>query len=101
MVSAWAINNNLVLGQVKVSEKSNEITAIPKLLELITLKGCTVTIDAMGCYQEIAHKIIEQEADYILAVKENQKQLHQDIVESLGLGKTFRSIYWKIWTIGA
>ena len=79
MVSAWASNNNLVLGQVKVSEKSNEITAIPKLLELITVKGCTVTIDAMGCQQEIARKIIKEEANYILAVKENQKQLHQDI----------------------
>ena len=90
MVSAWATNNNLVLGQVKVSEKSNEITAIPKLLELITVKGCTVTIDAMGCQQEIAHKIIEQQADYILAVKENQKQLHQDIVDEFRFGKNIQ-----------
>jgi len=90
MVSAWATNNNLVLGQVKVSEKSNEITAIPKLLELITVKGCTVTIDAMGCQQEIARKIIEQEADYILAVKENQKQLHQDIVDEFRFGKNIQ-----------
>ncbi len=87
MVSAWATNNNLVLGQVKVSEKSNEITAIPKLLELIAIKGCTVTIDAMGCQQEIARKIIEQEANYILAVKENQKQLHQDIIDEFRFGK--------------
>ncbi len=87
MVSAWATNNNLVLGQVKISEKSNEITAIPKLLELITVKGCTVTIDAMGCQQEIARKIIEQEADYILAVKENQKQLYQDIADEFRFGK--------------
>lgn len=87
MVSAWATNNNLVLGQVKVSEKSNEITAIPKLLELITVKGCTVTIDAMGCQQEIARKIIKEEANYILAVKENQKQLHQDIVDEFRFGK--------------
>jgi len=87
MVSAWATNNNLVLGQVKVSEKSNEITAIPKLLELITVKGCTVTIDAMGCQQEIASKIIDQEANYILAVKENQKQLHQDIVDEFRFGE--------------
>ena len=65
MVSAWATNNNLVLGQVKVSEKSNEITDIPKLLELTTVKGCIVTIDAMGCQQDIALKTIEQEADYI------------------------------------
>lgn len=66
------------LGQVKVSGESNEITTIPKLLELITIKGCIVTIDAMGCQQEIAGKIIQQEADYVLAVKENQKQLYQD-----------------------
>jgi len=90
MVSAWATNNNLVLGQVKVSEKSNEITAIPKLLELITVKGCTVTIDAMGCQQEIAGKIIDQGANYILAVKENQKQLHQDIVDEFRFGKNIQ-----------
>jgi predicted transposase YbfD/YdcC len=87
MVSAWATNNNLVLGQVKVSEKSNEITAIPKLLELIAVKGCTVTIDAMGCQQEIARKIIEQQANYILAVKENQKQLYQDIEDEFRFGQ--------------
>jgi predicted transposase YbfD/YdcC len=87
MVSAWASNNNLVLGQVKVSEKSNEITAIPKLLELITVKGCTVTIDAMGCQQDIARKIIKEEANYILAVKENQKQLHQDVQDEFRFGK--------------
>jgi len=90
MVSAWATNNNLVLGQIKVSEKSNEITAIPRLLELITVKGCTVTIDAMGCQQEIAHKIIEQEANYILAVKENQKQMHQDIVDEFRFSKNIQ-----------
>jgi predicted transposase YbfD/YdcC len=87
MVSAWATKNNLVLGQVKVSEKSNEITAIPKLLELITVKGCTVTIDAMGCQQEIARKIIKEGANYILAVKENQKQLYQDIEDEFRFGK--------------
>ena len=87
MVSAWSTENNLVLGQVKVSEKSNEITAIPKLLELLVIKGCTITIDAMGCQQDIAAKIIELEADYVLAVKENQKQLHQDILEEFKFGK--------------
>jgi len=87
MVSAWASNNNMVLGQLKVSEKSNEITAIPKLLELITIKGCTITIDAMGCQQEIATKIIKQEANYILAVKDNQKQLHLDIQDEFKFGK--------------
>lgn len=91
MVSAWATNNNLVLGQVKVSEKSNEITAIPRLLELITVKGCIVTIDAMGCQQDIALKIIEQEADYILAVKENQKQLYQDIADEFRFGKNIQT----------
>lgn len=91
MVSAWATNNNLVLGQVKVSEKSNEITAIPKLLELIAVKGCTVTIDAMGCQQEIAGKIIEQQANYILAVKENQKQLYQDIEDEFRFGQQIKT----------
>lgn len=88
MVSAWASKNNMVLGQVKVSEKSNEITAIPKLLELIAIKGCTITIDAMGCQQEIATKIIKQQANYILAVKDNQKLLHQDIQDEFKFGKT-------------
>lgn len=91
MVSAWASKNNMVLGQVKVSEKSNEITAIPKLLELITVKGCIVTIDAMGCQENIAEAIIEQEADYILAVKENQKQLHQDILDEFRFSKNIDS----------
>ena len=90
MVSAWASSNNMVLGQVKVSEKSNEITAIPKLLEILTIKGCIVTIDAMGCQKEIASKIIESEADYILAVKENQKQLHQDIEDEFRFGKNIQ-----------
>ena len=87
MVSAWASQNNMVLGQVKVETKSNEITAIPKLLELIAIKGCVVTIDAMGCQKEIASKIIEKEADYILAVKENQKQLHQHIEDEFRFSK--------------
>lgn len=91
VVSSWATTNNLVLGQVKVSEKSNEITVIPKLLELITVKGCTVTIDAMCCQQEIARKIIEQEANYILAVKENQKQLYQDIEDEFRFGQQIKT----------
>lgn len=91
MVSAWASNNNMVLGQVKVSQKSNEITAIPKLLELITVKGCIVTIDAMGCQVDIADKIIKQEANYILAVKENQKELHQDIQDEFSFGKDVKT----------
>jgi predicted transposase YbfD/YdcC len=79
MVSAWSISNQLVLGQVRTDEKSNEITAIPRLLELLELKGCLVTIDAMGCQKEIAQKIIDSGADYMLAVKDNQPKLAADI----------------------
>lgn len=79
MVSAWASANCISLGQVVVDEKSNEITAIPKLLELLVLSGCLVTIDAMGCQTEIAAKIVESGADYVLAVKGNQPTLHDGI----------------------
>jgi predicted transposase YbfD/YdcC len=79
MVSAWASANRLILGQVKVDEKSNEITAIPALLRAIEIAGCIVTIDAMGCQREIAATIIEAEADYLLAVKDNQPSLHAAI----------------------
>lgn len=72
MVSAWAHDAGLVLGQVKVDDKSNEITAIPKLLESLDVAGCIVTIDAMGCQTEIAEKIIEREGDYVLGLKGNQ-----------------------------
>ncbi len=73
MVSAFATINGLCLGQEVCEEKSNEITAIPELLELLAIKGCIVTIDAMGCQTEIAESIIKKGADYILAVKQNQK----------------------------
>ena len=79
LVSAWASANQLVLGQVKVDDKSNEITAIPKLLHMLEIAGCIVTIDAIGCQTEIAQTIIERDADYVLAVKENQGNLYQDI----------------------
>jgi len=79
MVSAWATQNQMVMGQVKIDEKSNEITAIPKLLKLLELKGCIVTIDAMGCQKEIAGTIRERHADYLLAVKGNQEYLQDDI----------------------
>jgi predicted transposase YbfD/YdcC len=79
MVSAWASVNRLVLGQLKVAEKSNEITAIPELLKLLVLKGCIVTIDAMGCQTEIVELIIEQEADYVISLKGNQGSLHRDV----------------------
>ena len=79
MVSAWATTNGVVLGQRKVDTKSNEIMAIPALLELLTLKGCIVTIDAMGCQRTIAQKIVAQEADYVLALKDNQPTLAQAV----------------------
>lgn len=79
LVSAWASTNGIVLGQRKVDDKSNEITAIPELLKLLNVMGCIVTIDAMGCQTEIARTIIERQADYVLAVKKNQGQLHQDL----------------------
>lgn len=79
VISAWATANHLVLGQRKVDEKSNEITAIPELLRLLDVSGCIVTIDAIGCQTEIAEQIIDQEADYVLTVKENQGHLYEDI----------------------
>lgn len=75
MVSAWATNNHLVLGQVQVDVKSNEITAIPHLLEVLDISGCIVMIDAIGCQQDIAQQIVAQQADYVLAVKGNQGSL--------------------------
>ena len=81
MVSAWACTNHLVLGQTKVDEKSNEITAIPELLRMLEVKGCVVTIDAMGTQTKIARQIVAQEADYVLALKGNQGRLHADVQE--------------------
>jgi len=79
VVSAWATEANLTLGQVAVDKKSNEITAIPKLLELLDLHGALVTIDAMGCQKEIAKKIVERGGDYLLTVKANQENLLADV----------------------
>lgn len=79
VVSAWANENQLVLGQLAVDEKSNEITAIPELLNLLYLKGCIITIDAMGTQKEMASTIKEREGDYVLQVKDNQKTLKEDI----------------------
>ena len=79
IVSAFCAKNEISLGQVKVDDKSNEITAIPELLDLIAVTGCIVTIDAMGCQREIAKKIIEKDADYILMVKENQAELKEQV----------------------
>jgi predicted transposase YbfD/YdcC len=82
MVSAWANANRMVLGQIKVDNKSNEITAIPYLLNVLVLKGCIVTIDAMGCQKAIAQQIIDAEADYVLALKGNQGLLHEQVKDS-------------------
>lgn len=81
MVSAWATKANLVLGQRKVDEKSNEITAIPLLLETLVLAGCIVTIDAMGCQPKIAQAIADEQADYVLSLKGNHGNLHEDTCE--------------------
>ena len=79
MVSAFAARQRLVLGQVKVAEKSNEIVAIPKLLELLEIEGAIITIDAMGCQRDIAQKVIDKKADYLLALKGNQGSLREDV----------------------
>jgi len=80
MVSAWATANHLVLGQVKVDEKSNEITAIPELLRGLVVAGCIVTIDAIGCQTEIVELITEKDGDYVVALKKNQGRLYEDVV---------------------
>ncbi len=82
MVSAWANQNNLVLGQEKVEEKSNEITAIPKLLSLLELTGSIVTIDSMGTQKKIAAQIIDKKADYVLALKGNQSSLKEEVEQA-------------------
>ena len=84
LVSAWSSVNGLALGQVEVTDKSNEITAFPKLLEVLDISGCIVTIDAMGCQTEIAEKIVEAGGDYVLALKKNQGHLYGDLTYHLG-----------------
>jgi len=79
MVSAWSTQNQMVLGQIKTEDKSNEIKAIPKLLNLLDIAGCIVTIDAMGCQKDITKKIIEKRADYVIALKGNQGSLLEDV----------------------
>lgn len=81
IVSAWASENGLTLGQVKVTDKSNEITAIPELLRVLALQGCTVTIDAMGCQKDIAAQIVDKKADYVLALKGNHATVHEEVRE--------------------
>lgn len=79
LVSAWATRNRLVLGQIKVDEKSNEITAVPELLRLLEIKGCIVTVDALNTQKDIAEEIREQGADYVMALKENHPKLHWEV----------------------
>ena len=88
MVGAWATENHLVLGQVKVDEKSNKITAIPQLLKALEISGCIITIDAMGCQKEIAKEIVMQGANYVLALKDNQGNLFEDVKLLSDLGIT-------------
>jgi predicted transposase YbfD/YdcC len=83
IVSAWASEQSVVLGQVKCQEKSNEITAIPELLQLLELKGCIVTIDAIGCQKEIVKQIVAKEANYVISLKGNQGTLHKEVKEYL------------------
>ena len=78
-VCAWATNNRLVLGGVKVDSKSNEITAIPELLKVLSLRGCIVTIDAIGCQKKIVKLIAGQEADYVITLKKNQGSLYKRV----------------------
>ena len=79
LVSAWACHQGVALGQIKVADKSNEIPAMPQLLELLDVSGCIVTIDAMGCQTDIAQTIVDSDADYIFALKANQGQLYEDV----------------------
>jgi len=118
LVSAWSTENHLVLGQQRVASHSNEITAIPALLGMLALEGCTVTIDAMGTQKEVARRVKEQGADYVLALKGNQRRLHEEVRESFtlaeqegfqgtahdrhetlngGHGRIERRRYWTIW----
>ena len=89
MVSAWASKNGITLGQVKTEQKSNEIKAIPELLKTLEVKGCIITIDAMGCQKDIVSRIIGKKADYVLAVKGNQKNLHEDIIRIFEEARSF------------
>ncbi len=90
LVSAWASANGITLGQMKVNSKSNEITAIPELLQLLVLKGCIVTLDAMGCQTAIAEQIVAQKADYVLSVKQNQGHLYQHLESMFALAEDSR-----------
>lgn len=100
LVSAWSVKNNLCFGQIKVADKSNEITAIPKLLKLLDIEGSTVTTDAMGTQYKIANQIIASKGDYILALKGNQGEFHDDITFFLDaqIENQFNSIPHDVYT---
>jgi predicted transposase YbfD/YdcC len=91
IVSAWAEDNGLVLGQLKVADKSNEITALPELLRVLELSGCIVTVDAMGCQKNIAKEIQEADADYVLALKGNQEVVHEEVKSFLDVAVAERA----------
>jgi predicted transposase YbfD/YdcC len=102
LVSAWASANRLVLGQVAVDDKSNEISAFPLLLGQLALRGCIVTIDAMGCQTEIARQVLAQGADYVLALKDNQPSLYEEVQDSFALARAshfaeFAAQDWDHW----
>lgn len=90
LVSAWAVNNRFLLGQVRTDEKSNEIEAIPRLLNMLDINDTVVTIDAMGCQRKIAKQIVQGGADYVLTLKENQESLHKDVVSIYGKGREWK-----------
>lgn len=102
MVSAWATQDHLVLGQRKVATKSNEITAIPELLKWLELTGCIVTIDALGCQKSIAEQIRDQQGDYVLALKDNHLHLHEDVhnlfcwADNLGVAEIAHDTYRQV-----
>lgn len=88
LVSAWASESGVLLGQRRVETKSNEITAVPELLKLLFIKGCIVTVDALNCQKDIAQTILERQADYVFALKANHPQLHQDVVDWFAWAQT-------------
>ena len=90
VVSAWASEQSVVLGQVKCAEKSNEITAIPELLKILDLEGCVVTIDAIGCQKETVRQVAEKGADYVISLKGNQGTLHQEVKDYLDWAERIR-----------
>jgi len=92
LVSAWAAENRLVLAQIAVDQKSNEITALPLLLEALDVRGCTVTIDAMGCQTELARDIVTRGGDYVLALKGNQEGLHSAVQDAFALAEADRFV---------